>query len=59
MNKIYDRHEEDVNSFYEAVKATRIEGTGVSIKEIAKIFRDYFDDAELSALIRELTNPLT
>jgi len=39
--------------FVEAVAFTRQEG-GVSIEDIAKVFKAQFDEAELEALIREL-----
>jgi len=40
--------------FYFAVKDTRQEATGVSIKNIARCFVELFDEAELSLLVREI-----
>jgi len=40
--------------FVEAVVFTRQE-KGVSIEDIAKVFKAQFDEAELEALIKELT----
>ena len=45
-----------VEFFAEAVARTRNEGdTGVSIKDIARVFKAQFASEELEALIRELT----
>jgi len=54
MSKQFRIHSERVNDFAEAVRATRQEGTGIAIKYIAKVFKEYFDSAELECLIREL-----
>ncbi len=42
--------------FAEAVAMTRREKTGLPIVEIAKCFKMQFDEAELKAFIRELSN---
>ena len=48
--------DKNYNYFYFAVKDTRQEATGVSIKNIAKCFVELFDEAELEFLIRQLKN---
>lgn len=45
---------ENVINFLEEVRKTRVEGSSVSIRDIAKCFKDSFDSAELEALIKEL-----
>ncbi len=55
MSKYFRQHQENLNNFYTAVSDTRNEGTGVSIKEVAGIFREIFADGEVESLIKFLS----
>ena len=48
--------QKNLDNFIEAIRKTREHKQGVSIKEIAEVIKDNFDDAEFSALIRELND---